>query len=92
MVTTQDFNHVNLTVTIEEENPDNYDLVDEVYVPIAMNGFSESEQYVGIHGIATITLGYSFIIISNHGNSDTIQEGEKGFNYYVKYLKNVHLC
>ena len=73
---TQEFSHVNLTVKIEEENPSSFDMVDEVHIPITMNSYSESEQYIGVHGIAAITLGYSFIIITDLDNGDVTQQGE----------------
>ena len=51
-------------------------MVDEVHIPIMMNSFSASEKYFGAHGIATITLGYSFIMITDLDNSNVNQKGE----------------
>ena len=63
MLLIQDFNGVQLIVVIEKQRVDYFELVDKVYIPIAMNCFSESEEYYGMHGIAGITLGYTFIIV-----------------------------
>ena len=85
---TQEFSHVNLTVKIEEKNEPTFDMVDEVHIPITMNSYSESEQYLGVHEIAAITLGYSFIIITDIDNSDTTQKGEHFLRLYI--FKHVH--
>ena len=58
-------------------------MVDEVHIPITMNSYSESEEYLGVHGIAAITLGYSFIIISDLDNSDLTQQGEHFLRLYT---------
>ena len=75
MLLIQDFNEVQLIVVIEEQRPDHFELVDKVCIPIAMNDFSESEEYQGMHGIARISLGYMFIIASQ-GNSDAVHQGQ----------------
>ena len=75
MLLTQDFNEVNLTVAIEKQRINFYETVDKVYIPIAMNSFSESEEYPGMYGIARITLGYMFIVITSQDSSNAVQQG-----------------
>ena len=76
MLLIQDFNKVQLIVVIERDRLDHFELVDKVCIPIAMNDFSESEGYYGIHGIVRITLGYMFIIMEDQGNSSIVDQGQ----------------
>ena len=69
----QDVESLGLTVTIEEEDEDGYDMVDELYIPVTMYSFSKSKKYNGIRGIATITLGYSFITINDQSKNKNDQ-------------------
>ena len=78
MLLPQDFNHVNLTVVIENERVSQNDLVDRVYISIAKNTFSESEEYLGMYGIATITLGYC-LSIPTKGSSAAAEQGQYHF-------------
>ena len=65
-----------LTVMIERQRMGYFELVDKVCVPIAMNDFSESEGYYGIHGIVRIRLGYMFIIMEDQGKSSIVDQGQ----------------
>ena len=75
MLLKQDFNKVNLRVVIKNERPSHTDLVDEVYISIAKNSYSASETYLGMYGIATLTLGYC-LNVPNHINSATAEQGQ----------------
>ena len=63
-------------MVIENQRPNFFETVDKVYIPIAMNSFSESDKYLGIYGIARITLGYIFIVKTNQGNNDIADQGQ----------------
>ena len=75
MLFMQDFNKVQLIAVIEKQHPDHLEFVDKVCIPIAMNNFSKSEEYYGMHGIARITLGYMFIFTSQD-NIDAAHQGQ----------------
>ena len=61
---------------IENERYSQTDLVDKVYIPIAKNSLSESEEYLGMYGIATITLGYFFTVPNQVCSATTAEQGE----------------
>ena len=71
----QDDQSIGLTVTIDEQDEDGYDMVDEIYIPVTMYSFSKSKMYNGIHGIATVTLGYNFITINDKSNNNNNEQG-----------------
>ena len=71
----QDDQSIGLTVTIDEKDEDGYDMVDEIYIPVTMYSFSKSKMYTGIRGIATVTLGYSFITINDKSNNNNNEQG-----------------
>ena len=74
---TQDFQYINLTVTIDEQDQDGYDIVDIMHIPVAMYSFSKSAKYNGILGIATVTLGYSFVSIIDQSSNDDMEQGQQ---------------
>ena len=63
-------------MTIEEEDRDGYDIVDTIHIPVALYSFSRSEKYTGTLGIATMTLGYSFITIDDKSSSGNTGQGQ----------------
>ena len=62
-------------MSIEEEHVGDFDTVDIMDVPIAADSVSESAEYVGVHGIATITLGYNLVTATNQACNDSKQQG-----------------
>ena len=80
MLLIQDFKQVKLLVLIQKQRITTmkgpfFETVDEVYIPIAKNSFSESEEYLGMYGIAKITLGY-FFTVPNHVSNATAEQGQ----------------
>ena len=72
----QDIKQVLLTVEVERHWKGDFETVDTVYISIAMNSSSESEEYYGMYGIVSITLGYMFIIVAMQGNSSIVDQGQ----------------
>ena len=63
---------------IENERRSQTDLVEKVYIPIAKNSLSESEDYLGNYGIAEITLGYCLSIPTKVSNT-AAEQGQYHF-------------
>ena len=66
-----------LTVTIEEEDLDGFDVVDRIDIPLPTSTFSDSVEHTGEYGIATIRLGYSFVSVVNQNTISDSREGEE---------------
>ena len=63
-------------MVIENVRPSHTDLVDKVYIPITKNSFSESEDYLGMYGIAEMILGYCYIVPNQVSSAITAQQGQ----------------
>ena len=60
-----------------------FDLVDKMHIPIRVYDFLKSAEFTGVHGIATITLGYSFITVTDNSDDNHVKQGEyNGFIYH----------
>ena len=87
----QDLEHLKLSIIIEEEDLNGFDVVDKIDLPLPTCAYTESEAHTGINGIATIRLGYSFVSLIDQSVTSDVRVGEEGLTLleFVTDLKIV---
>ena len=74
----QDLEYLKLSITIEEEDLDGFDVVDKIDLPLPTCTYTDSEEHTGINGIATVHLGYSFVSLIEQSVTSDVRVGEEG--------------